>query len=104
MAGSRTFRFRTASAGSSSSSSAFRRALGRRTLLSWADFVFERFETLFHERLQGAVDDQVDELLGREEAAAVLARVGVGADDDLACVVAWLSRQADRLAARGAAS
>ena len=48
----------------------------------------ERRETLLRQRLQRAVDYQVDELLRREEAAAVLARVAVGTDRYLAVVVA----------------
>ena len=40
------------------------------------------------QRVEGALDDEVDERLGRVEAAAVLAGVAVGADDDVAGGVA----------------
>ena len=45
-------------------------------------------QPLLGQRLQGALHDQVDQLLGRVEAAAVLAGVGVGADGDRARAVA----------------
>ena len=87
IAGSRTLRSRTASAGSSGSRSACRSGLGRRSLLSCFDFSLNRFEALLDERFEGVIDDQIDELLGRVEAAAVLAGVGIGPDSDLAGVV-----------------
>ena len=49
--------------------------------------VLERLQALFGQRLQSPVDDQVDELLRREEAAAVLAGIAVGAHDYPAIVV-----------------
>ncbi len=49
---------------------------------------FKGVQTLVHQRLQSPLHDQVDERLRRIEAAAVLARVGVEADDDLAAVAA----------------
>ena len=48
----------------------------------------ERRETLLRQRLQRPVHYQVDELLGSEEAAAVLAGVAVGTDRYLPVVVA----------------
>ena len=47
----------------------------------------ELCKALLRKRLQGPVDDQIDELLGREEAAAVLAGVAVGTDYYPAVVV-----------------
>ena len=48
----------------------------------------EALAALVDERPERALDDQVDERLGRVEAAAVLARVAVGAHRDLAVLAA----------------
>ena len=50
--------------------------------------LLESLQALLHQRLQGVIDDQIDELLGSVEAAAVLAGVGIGPDGDLAGVIA----------------
>ena len=65
---------------------------GPAVALELGSLILERFETLFSQRFQGAVDDQVYQLLGSEEATAVLAGIGVETDDNLAVVAA------DRLA------
>ena len=59
--------------------------------LEGVGLLLEGLETLLGQRLQRALDDEVDQLLGRVEAAAVLARVRVGADLDAVAA-------ADRLA------
>ena len=58
------------------------RAFGLRSILQRGGPVFEGFETLFGQRLQGAVDDQVHQFLWGIKTAAVLAGVGIGADGD----------------------
>ena len=68
------------------SNSVFRWGLWPAVALELGGFAFERFETLLGQRFQGPFDDQIDECLGRVEAAAVLAGIGVGSDDDLAVV------------------
>ena len=54
--------------------------------LELGGFVFECLETLLGQRLQSPFDDQIDEFLGRKEAAAVLAGVRIGTNDDLVAV------------------
>ena len=49
--------------------------------------LLERLKALLHQRLEGVIDDQIDKLLGRVEAAAVLAGVGIGPDGDPAIVI-----------------
>ena len=70
----------------------FTLSLGPAVALEFGGLGLEGFETLFRQGLQGPVDNQVHQFLGGEEAAAVLAGVGVGADEDLAVAAA------DRLA------
>ena len=52
--------------------------------LQSSGFGLEGSLAFLQQRRERALDDQVDERLGRVEAAAVLACVGVGSDDDLA--------------------
>ena len=68
-----------------------RKPLGLRpaVALKLLRFLLERREALLRQRLQRPVDNQVDELLGREEAAAVLAGIDVGTNDDLPRVVTY---------------
>ena len=88
IAGSSSFRSSTAAAGSTFRSSAARAAWGRRSLCSAGRRCLELRQALRHQRPQGPLHDQVDQLLGRVETAAVLAGVGVGPDGDAAVVVA----------------
>ena len=52
--------------------------------LQSSGFGLEGSLAFLQQRREGALDDEIDERLGRVEAAAVLACVAVGADDDLA--------------------
>ena len=80
IAGSKTFKSKTASAGSRFCSSPVAApwfACHGRQLFG---AVFERFETLLHKWFESVIDDKVDQLLRSEEAAAVLACVRVWAN------------------------
>ena len=66
--------------------------LGPAVALEGVGLLLESLQTLLGQRLQGALDDEVHQLLGRVEAAAVLAGIGIRADVDLAVAAA------DRLA------
>ena len=61
-----------------------RSALARVSLCRAAAFGLEGSLAFLQQRRERALDDQIDERLGRVEAAAVLACVAVGTDDDLA--------------------
>ena len=61
---------------------------GAAVALELVRLVLERLQALLRQRFQRSIDDQVDELLRGVEAAAVLARVWIGADDDRAVVAA----------------
>ena len=61
-----------------------RSALARWSLCRAAAFCLEGSFALCQQRRERALDDEIDERLGRVEAAAVLACVAVGAHDDLA--------------------
>ena len=58
--------------------------LGACVALECGGFGLEGGFALFEQGCEGALDDEVDERLGGVEAAAVLAGVAVGADDDFA--------------------
>ena len=64
--------------------------------LQSSGFLLEGSFALFQQRRERALDDQIDERLGRVEAAAVLACVAVGAHDDLAVGVRAGSRSSRR--------
>ena len=82
MAGSRTLRSSTASAGSSVEQLGLAQRLRPAVALEGGGLLLEGLQTLLGQRLQRALDDEVHQLLGRVEAAAVLACIRVGADLD----------------------
>ena len=88
MAGSSTLRSSTASAGSSLRRSARRSGLGRRSPFSSRDLASNAARRSSANGFSVRSTIRSDELLRREEAAAVLARVAVGTDRYLAVVVA----------------
>ena len=55
--------------------------LGPAVALELPRLLLESLQALLRQRLEGVIDDQIDKLLGRIKAAAVLAGVGIGPDD-----------------------
>ena len=84
MAGSSTLRSSAAAAGVERVEVGDAVGLGAGVALEGGGFGVEGGFALFQQGREGALDDEVDERLGGVEAAAVLAGVAVGADDDFA--------------------